>query len=99
METIVLHSFSNDNFMIYLVRRGGVLLDRVVVKICVRGSEVFKKEVLIHPGFLGFNLVGLAQVPVDPSVLKGEGADLSILVLKNEREVCPPVPFLVPLSS
>jgi hypothetical protein len=99
METIVLNSFSKNSLMVYLVRRGRPLLDHVVVKICVRGSEVFKKEVLITPGFLGFNLVGLAQVPVDTSVLKGETADLSILVLKNGKEVRPPVPFLVPLFS
>jgi hypothetical protein len=99
METLVLNSFSKDRLMVYLVRRGWPLLDHVRVKICVRGTEVFKKEVLITPGFLGFNLVGLAQVPVGISVLKGETADLSVLVLKNGKEVCPPVPFLVPLFS
>ena len=96
METIVLHSFSKRNLMIYLVRRGGALFDRVVVKVCVRGSEVFQKNLLIHPGFLGFNLVGIAQMLVDTSFLKGEGADLSILVLKDGKEMCPTVPFLVP---
>lgn len=96
METIVLHTIAGNNLLIYPIRQGGALFDRVVIKILSRGSEVFKKEVLLVPGFLGLTFVRFSRVQISTSVFKGESVDLSILVLKKGKVLLHPVPFVVP---